>query len=151
MFSKQLIFFLILSVATLSASCQGSKDKDESGLNPIDNRLVGKWDVRSKTDTEEVKGVEQETEHEVYQPGEKIYEFTAANKLIITDGFGQKQTTLPVWMVEGKLYIGRYHQNKAPYTVEFTENGLKLVKHEEEHEDGNVTVQLEVVVLERHL
>jgi hypothetical protein len=149
MFSRQLVFLFILSIATFSASCQDSKDKDESGLNPIDNRLVGKWDVRSKTDTEEVKGVEKETEHEVYQPGEKTYEFTAANKLIITDGFGRKQITLPVWMVEGKLYIGQYHQNKVPYTVAFTENGLTLVKEEEKLEDGQVFVQQEVVVLER--
>ncbi|WP_266202372.1 hypothetical protein [Pontibacter kalidii] len=149
MFSRQLVFLFILSIATLSASCQDSKDKDESGLNPIDNRLVGKWDVRSKTDTEKVKGAEKETDRDVYQPGEKTYEFTAANKLIITDGFGRKQTTLPVWMVEGKLYIGQYHQNKVPYTITFTENGLRLVKEEESHEDGEITMQQEVVVLER--
>ena len=149
MLARQLFIMLILTVAALSASCQDGKDKDENGQNPIDNRLVGKWDVLSKTDTEEVKGVEKQTDRDDYQPGEKTYEFTAANQLVITDGFGHHQTTLPVWMVEGKLYIGQYHKDKAPYTLVFTENGVQLVKVEETHKDGEVVLQKEVVVLKQ--
>lgn len=151
MFVRQFFILLMFSVATLSASCQENKDKEADGQNPIDNRLLGKWDVLSKTDSEEVRGVEKETDRDTYQPGEKTYEFTAENKLIITDGFGRHQTTLPVWMLEGELYIGQYHTDKEPYTLSFTETGLTMVKKEEERKDGEVIVQQEVVVLERHL
>ncbi|MHC2991291.1 hypothetical protein OB13_06735 [Pontibacter sp. HJ8] len=151
MFVRQFFIILMFSIATLTASCQNSKEKDENGQNPIDNRLIGKWDVRSKTDTEEVKGVKKETDREEYQPGEKTYEFTVDNKLIITDDFGRYQTTLPVQMMEGKLYLGQFHKGKEPYTLAFTENRLEMVKKEEEQENGQVVVQQQVVVLERQL
>lgn len=149
MLVRQIFLFLVLFVAAFSASCQDSKDKDESGQNPIDNRLVGKWNVRSKTDTEEVNGAVKETDRDVYQTGEKTYEFTPDGKLVITDGFGSHQTTLPVQMMEGKLYIGQFHQDKEPYTLTFTATGLEVVKRELEQKDGQTITEQEVVVLER--
>lgn len=151
MLARQLFIILILFVAGFSASCQHSRDKDENGRNPIDNRLIGKWDVRSKTDTEEVNGAVKETDRDVYQPGEKTYEFTKDGRLVITDGFGRHQTTLPVQMTEGKLYVGEFRKGKEPYSLTFTATGLEMVKREGEQKDGQTIVEQEVVVLERHL
>ncbi|PVY42375.1 hypothetical protein [Pontibacter virosus] len=146
MLIRNLTLPLILLMCLLSVSCKG---KDESGQNPLDDRLLGKWNVISKTDTEKIANQETEREQERYDRGEKTYEFTENNKLIIVDGQGQHQVTLPVWMDGGKLFIGQDHPNKVPYTVSFSGNSTILVKVEEDKKDGLVVTKMEEVVLER--
>lgn len=85
----------------------------------------------------------------MYSKGEKTYEFTDNNKLIIIDGHGRGQTTLPTWMTDGKLFIGQDHPNKEPYTVTFSGNRATLVKVEQEKKDGQTVIETEEVILER--
>ncbi|WP_018478879.1 hypothetical protein [Pontibacter roseus] len=146
MLTKKISLVLLLFLSLVFVSC---KDKNESGQNPLDSRLLGKWIVISKTDTEKIEGQEIEREQDQYSKGEKTYEFTDNNKLIIVDGNGRSQTTLPVWMDGAKLFIGQDHPNKQPYTVTFSENKATLVKVEDGKEDGQKVTKTEEVVLER--
>ncbi|MDO6391066.1 hypothetical protein Q4E40_13065 [Pontibacter sp. BT731] len=146
MLTKNLTLSFIFLMCLVIVSCKG---KDESGQNPLDNRLLGKWNVISKTDTERIGDKEIEREQELYSKGEKTYEFTDNNKLIIVYGHGKGQTTLPTWMTDGKLFIGQDHPYKEPYTVTFSGNRATLFKVEEDRKDGQIVTETEEVILER--
>ncbi|WP_161888306.1 hypothetical protein [Pontibacter russatus] len=145
MLTKNLPLLVLLFVSLIAVSC---KAKGETGQNPLDNRLLGKWHVRSKTDTDTIGSQEIEREQELYDKGEKTYEFTGNNTLII-GGKGQPQTTLLVWMDGGKLFFGQNHPDKTPYTVTFSGNRALLVKVEQDKKDGQVVTETEEVVIER--
>ena len=52
-------------------------------------------------------------------------------------------------MKAGKLFIGRNHPNKTPYTVTFSGKRATLVKVENDTVDGQVMTESEEVVLEK--
>ncbi|MFD2247602.1 hypothetical protein [Pontibacter ruber] len=123
MLTRILSFKLLLFVCLVSVACQ---KKDETGQSPLDTRLLGKWNVISKTNTKKTGNQETEREQELYDKGEKTYEFTYNNRLVI-ESKGQLQVMLPVWMEGGKLFIGQDHPDKEPYTITFPGNRAILV------------------------
>jgi|SRR5690606_207315 len=139
-----LVLVLILG-AFISTNVYGQQ-------NNLDQRLIGKWGVLSKSETESVKGVQRSMEEDTYTPGEKTYEFSADNKITITEVEGQETETetKPAWMENGKLYIGKKKRNKAPYTIEYSgDNKITLTKEEQDRDDGEIVTEVEKVVLER--
>ncbi|GGK78444.1 hypothetical protein ACD591_09090 [Rufibacter glacialis] len=138
-FNLLLLFFFLVTTAC----------SDDSGQNPTDHRLLGKWNVLSKTKTETFPGEAPEVEKEGYDAGEKTYTFTADGKLVIVDGHGNHSTTLPAWMDGDKLFIGQNHPNKQPYTVTIEGQRALLVKEETTTKDGRTLLKIEEVLLER--
>lgn len=121
-----------------------------SSNEPIPNDLpsvYGFWKATSKVETEKVDSKIIKQEIEKYQLEEKSYEFTASNKLIIKQGFGHHQETLPFHIKGNQIYLGKEERNKIPYLFTLKGNTLTLVKTKTKHKKGKLIVQTEVVTL----
>ena len=81
---RNLSFVIIFFVCLVSTSC---KEKDETGQPPLVSRLLGKWQVISKTDTDSIGNQETKREQDLYTKGEKTYEFTNSNKLLVVERY----------------------------------------------------------------
>lgn len=111
--------------------------------------IIGKWKAVSKIETDKENGVVTKTEKELYKSGEKTYEFTKKNTVIITQGFGRHKEELPFRNQNNQLFIGKYDKNKAPYVVTFDQAGIKLVKSESKVKKGKTISEVEEVILTR--
>lgn len=120
-----------------------SDDSISSDLHKID----GIWGAASKIETEKADGKIIKQEIEKYQLEEKSYEFTASNKLIIKQGFGHHQETLPFQISGNQIYIGKQERNKTPYLFTLKGNTLTLIKTKTKHKKGKLILQTEVVTL----
>lgn len=115
----------------------------------IDQRLMGKWKAISKIETDKVNGAVTENEEELYKAGEKTYEFTQKNTVIIIEGFGKHKEELPAVSADNKLFIGKSGKHKTPYSVSFEQDKIKLLKTETKTKKGKTIVETEEVILQR--
>ena len=115
----------------------------------LDQRLIGKWKVISKIEIDKKDGVITETERELYKAGEKTYEFTKKNTVIINQGFGKHKEELPATSDGAKLFIGKSSKNKIPYLVTIEQGKARLLKTETKTKKGKTIVETEEVTLQR--
>lgn len=135
--------FLILLLTSISFySCAQNKPV-------LDQKLIGKWEAISKIETEKTSGTVTDLDKDIYKAGEKTYEFTKNNKLIITQGFGKHKEELPAWTQGNKLFIGKNHKNKDPYLVTYEQGRIKLLKTETKTKKGKTIIETEEVILKR--
>ncbi|WP_025145008.1 hypothetical protein [Pedobacter jeongneungensis] len=120
--------------------------QNKSGL---DQRLIGKWKTISKIETDKTNGAVTESDKELYKAGEKTYEFTKKNTVIITQGFGKHREELPAVSDGNKLFIGKPNKNKTPYLITFQQNKISLLKTETKTKKGKTIVETEEVLLQR--
>ena len=114
-----------------------------------DEKLLGKWKVLSKIETDKTNGVITEQDTDLYTEGEKTYEFTKKNTVIIIQGHGKHREELPVRSQGDKLFIGKYKANKTPYIVSYEEDHATLLKTETKTKKGKTVVETEEVSLQR--
>ncbi|WP_316845048.1 hypothetical protein [Pedobacter psychrodurus] len=110
---------------------------------------MGKWKAISKIEIDKKDGVVTETERELYKAGEKTYEFTKKNTVIIIQGFGKHKEELPAISDGGKLFIGKSNKNKTPYLVTIQQGKARLLKTETKTKKGKTIVETEEVILQR--
>jgi hypothetical protein len=115
----------------------------------LDQRLIGKWKAISKIEIDKTDGVITETDRELYKAGEKTYEFTKKNTVIITQGFGKHKEELPAVSDGSKLFIGKSNKNKTPYIVTLQQGKTRLLKTETKTKKGKTIVETEEVMLQR--
>jgi hypothetical protein len=115
----------------------------------LDQRLIGKWKAISKIEIDKTDGVVTETDRELYKAGEKTYEFTKKNTVIITQGFGKHKEELPAVNDASKLFIGKSNKNKTPYLVTIQQGKVRLLKTETKTKKGKTIVETEEVMLQR--
>jgi hypothetical protein len=115
----------------------------------LDQRLIGKWKAISKIEIDKTNGVVTETDRELYKAGEKTYEFTKKNTVIITQGFGKHKEELPAVSDGSKLFIGKSNKNKTPYIVTFQQGKTGLLKTETKTKKGKTIVETEEIILQR--
>jgi hypothetical protein len=90
-----------------------------------------------------------ETDRELYKAGEKTYEFTKKNTVIITQGFGKHKEELPAVNDGSKLFIGKSNKNKTPYLVTIQQGKVRLLKTETKTKKGKTIIETEEVMLQR--
>jgi hypothetical protein len=115
----------------------------------IDQKLIGKWKAISKIEIDKVNGAITDNDQELYKAGEKTYEFTPQNTVIIIQGFGKHKEELPAISRDSKLFIGKSGKNKTPYMVTFEEHKARLLKVETKTKKGKTIVETEEVILQR--
>ncbi|WP_316826995.1 hypothetical protein [Pedobacter miscanthi] len=115
----------------------------------LDQRLIGKWKAISKIEIDKTNGVVTENDKELYKAGEKTYEFTKKNTIIITQGFGKHREELPAVSDGNKLFIGKSNKHKTPYLVTVQQNKITLLKTETKTKKGKTIVETEEVLLQR--
>lgn len=113
----------------------------------VDQKLIGKWKAISKIEIEKTNGAITETEKELYKAGEKSYEFTKRNSVIIVQGFGKHKEELPAVSEANKLFIGKENKNKIPYLVSFEQGKIRLLKTETKTKKGKKIIETEEVIL----
>ena len=113
----------------------------------LDQKLIGKWKAISKIEIEKTNGAVSETEKELYKAGEKSYEFTKKNTVIISQGYGKHKEELPAFSQANKLFLGKDNKNKTPYIVSFGQGKVKLLKTETKTKKGKNIVETEEVIL----
>lgn len=132
---------ILLTLTSFYASAQ-----DKATLDP---KLIGKWEAVSKIEIEKTSGKVIDSEKEIYKAGEKTYEFTKNNKLIITQGFGRHKEELASWTQGNKLFIGKNHKNKDPYLITYEPGRVKLLKTETKTKKGKTIVETEELILKK--
>lgn len=137
---KTLVILVLVSIGFNSYAQQ---------KNTTAQSLLGKWKAISKIETDKEDGLVTETEKEFYKSGEKTYEFTKKNTVIITQGFGKHQEELPFRSQNNQLFIGKYSKKKTPYVITFQQRRLKMVKSESKLKEGITVSDVEEVILER--
>lgn len=137
---KTLILLLLVSIGFHSYA------QNKPG---IDQRLIGKWKAISKIETDKINGAVKEIDKELYKAGEKTYEFTKKNTVIITQGFGKHKEELPALSQGSKLFIGKTEKNKTPYIVTLQQGKTTLLKTETKIKKGKTIVETEEVILQR--
>lgn len=115
----------------------------------LDQKLIGKWEAVSKIETEKTSGTVTDLDKDIYKAGEKSYEFTKNNKVIITQGFGKHKEELPAWTRGNKLFIGKNNKNKDAYIITYTQGRTTLLKTETKTKKGKTIVETEEVILKR--
>lgn len=115
----------------------------------LDQKLIGKWEAVSKIETEKTGGTVTDLDKDIYKAGEKSYEFTKNNKVIITQGFGKHKEELPAWTQGNKLFIGKNNKNKDAYTITYTQGRTTLLKTETKTKKGKTIIETEEVILKR--
>ncbi|MBC6111874.1 hypothetical protein ACFOG5_06710 [Pedobacter fastidiosus] len=115
----------------------------------VDPTLVGKWKAISKIEIDKTNGVITETDKDLYKAGEKTYEFTKKNTVIIVQGFGKHKEELPAYSQGNKLFVGKDSKNKTPYVVTFEQGKTKLLKTETKIKKGKTIIETEEVILTR--
>lgn len=115
----------------------------------LDHKLIGKWEAISKIEIEKTSGTVTDEDKDIYKTGEKTYEFTKNNKVIITQGFGKHIEELPAWTQGNKLFIGKNHKNKDSYLITYEQGRIKLLKTETKTKKGKTIVETEEVILKR--
>lgn len=115
----------------------------------LDQKLIGKWEAITKIETEKTNGTVTELDKDIYKAGEKKYEFTKNNKVIITEGFGKHTEELPAWTQGNKLFIGKDHKNKDPYLITYEQGRTKLLKTETKTKKGKTIIETEEIILKR--
>lgn len=119
------------------------------GTANLDQQIIGKWEAISKIETETSNGTVTDLDKDLYKAGEKTYEFTKNNTVIITQGFGRHREELPAWTEGSKLFIGKKHKNKDAYIVTYEQGTTKLLKTETKTKKGKTIVETEEVILKR--
>ena len=119
------------------------------GKANLDQKLIGKWEAIAKNETKKTGGKVVDLDKETYKTGEKTYEFTKNNKLIITQGFGKHREELPAWTQANKLFIGKDHPNKDPYIITYEQGRVRLLKTEIKQKKGKTIVETEEVILKK--
>ncbi|MET4141788.1 hypothetical protein [Pedobacter sp. UYP1] len=115
----------------------------------LDQKLIGKWEAISKVETEKTSGIVTDLDKDIYKTGEKTYEFTKNNKLVIIQGFGKHKEELPAWTQGNKLFIGKNHKNKDSYIITYEPGRIKLLKTETKTKKGKNIIETEEVILKR--
>lgn len=133
---------LTLLFITLSAYAFAQKS------TTLDPKLIGKWKAVSKIETDKTNGVVTDLDKEIYKAGEKSYEFTKKNTVIITQGFGKHQEELPAASDGNKLFIGKSNKNKTPYIVTISAGKIKLLKTETKTKKARKIIETEEVILQ---
>jgi hypothetical protein len=115
----------------------------------LDQKPIGKWEAISKVETEKTSGIVTDLDKDIYKTGEKTYEFTKNNKLVIIQGFGKHKEELPAWTQGNKLFIGKNHKNKDSYIITYEPGRIKLLKTETKTKKGKNIIETEEVILKR--
>jgi len=137
---KAALFFLLL----ISNSLLFAQNN-----NSLATKLISKWKAVSKVETEKTDGKVTDTDNEIYKTGEKSYEFTKKNTVIITQDFGKHKEELPISISGNKVFIGKANKSKDPYIFNFEQGKLKLIKTETETKKGKKIIETEVVILQQ--
>lgn len=135
-------FLIILFTSISFYSCAQNK-------LTLDKKIIGKWEAISKVETEKTSGIVTDLDKDLYKAGEKTYEFTKNNKLIIIQGFGKHKEELPAWTQGNKLFIGKNHKNKDFYMITYEQGRTKLLKTETKTKKGKTIIETEEVILKR--
>lgn len=107
-----------------------------------DPKLLGKWQVLTKSETEKDGPIVVESKNKIYTAGQKTYEFS--DKSVVISETGDEVKTKAVTYSDHSLTIG---DNKYTYSVDGKK--LRLTEVETKTKKGKSIVETEEYVLER--
>ena len=119
-------------------------------LKKMANPFLGKWQLVSKIEIKYENNNLQERFEKYYKPSKKVYNFLAADKLVVSEDYGKSKEKKSYWVEGNAVYIGKEKSEKTKYTYTFNPNQTVTLKRVKTKTKNNITyVENEEIVLSR--
>ncbi len=120
-----------------------------SSFKKMANPLLGKWELKSKTEQKIQDGNVMETSQKNYKSGKKTYEFMVEDKLVIAEDYGKTKEKKKYFIEGSNVYIGKEKTPNNMYTITLKGNATVLFKTKTKTKEGKTTVETDELILQR--